>query len=207
MADTIESFVSQLKTDGIEAGRQQADEIRKAAQQEADRIIADAKAASDKMIADAKTEAGNIVARGKTELELAARDAVLKLREALGRGLQAIVAGPVVDTLNDADFLRDIIQEIVMKYVDAEIASKGTVKVDLTPEMHKKLADWAIKFIQKHIRSGVHLDMKETLHQAGFEYSLGDSTVEITADSIVSVLMDMVGPSLKDVLTTAMAKA
>ena len=42
MAHTVESFVDALRTDGVEAGRQEAERIRQEAQQEAERIRSEA---------------------------------------------------------------------------------------------------------------------------------------------------------------------
>ena len=91
MAESIETFVAKLQNEGVQAGREEADKIIADAKKQAEQIVADAQDQSEKTIANANAEAENILSRGKTELSLAARDAVLRLQETLGKCLQAIL--------------------------------------------------------------------------------------------------------------------
>ena len=74
MTETIESFVEKLKSEGVEEGKRQAEQLREDAEQQARQIISDAEKQAQKAIGDAKAEAESILFRNRTELELAARD-------------------------------------------------------------------------------------------------------------------------------------
>jgi len=201
MTETLESFIAKLKTEGVEEGKRQADQLRNDAVQESDQIISDAKKQAERIIADANAQAESMLARSQTELELAARDAVLKLRESLEKILQAILHNQVGRQLDDSQFLKDMIQSIVQRYIDADIDSYAPVKINVEPEMRQQLCDWAIGKLR--IDTGEDpggFDFQDTLRQSGFEFSLHGATIEITQESVVETLMQLVSPNLRQVI-------
>jgi len=205
MAETIESFVAKLKSDGVEQGRQQANDIVAAAKSEAQAIIAEARSQAEKIVNDAKKQGQELLTRSNTELELAARDAAIKLRESLVKALQAVIAGPVNETLNDAEFLREVMTDIVNRYVSADIDGGGEVKITLSEQKYHELAEWAIKLIRKSSKKdGLCIDLKGTLKQAGFEYNISGATVEMTQEAIIETMMALVGPKLREVFNSAL---
>ena len=203
MTESIESFVAKLKSEGLEAGQQQADQLRQKAQHDADEILAKAKQQAEKIVADANAQAQSSLARSRTELELAARDAALKLREALTGVLQGVLAGPVQDQLSNAEFLKDLLKNIANQYAQADAKGIGSVKLNVAPELQSQLAQWASENL-KAAQAGA-VDVTGTLKQAGFELNTTGATIEVTQESVVATLMELVGPSLRDVFKTAMA--
>lgn len=204
MTETIESFIAKLKTEGVEEGKREAEHLRSDAIKESDQIIADARKQAEKIIADANVEADSILARSQTELQLAARDAVLRLRESLEKILEVILHNQVGTQLGDSQFLRELIQSIIQRYIDADIDSYAPVKINVEPEMRQQLCDWAIG--QLRIDTGEDpggFDFQDTLRQAGFEFSLHGATIEITQDSVVETLMQLVSPKLRQVINQA----
>ncbi|MFC1923751.1 hypothetical protein ACFLXA_00035 [Chloroflexota bacterium] len=205
MAETIESFVTKLRTEGIQQGKEEAQQIKDEARKEADILLAEAKAQADKIIADANSEYQGILSRCRTDLELASRDAVLKLRESLEQALQSILLGPVEKNLNDDAFIKELIKSIMDRFLNAEIDSYAPVKINVSPEMNKKLADWAINELRCYGSIG-GFDLHDNLRQAGFEFTIHGATVEVTRDSVLETLMNLVGPHLRDVLSISMGE-
>ena len=181
MAETIESFVAKLQAEGIEAGRQQADQLRQEAEKQAQELLRQAQQQADKI------EADDTLARARTELELAARDATLKLKEALSRALGALLSQRVRQKLEDDDFLGKLLHEIVMTDVKADFEQREVLKINVPPEMREKLISWALKEIGEETVERVRpsIDLRGTLAGAGFEYTVTGSTIEVTRGSIV----------------------
>ena len=204
MTDTIESFVEKLKNEGVEAGQKEADQLKQQAQEQMDRTVADAKHQAEKIIADAQAEAQSIIARSQTELELAARDAALKMRESLTKALQTVMTKPINDQLSDADFLKSLLSEMAAAYVQADVKGGGSVKVNVSPEMAQKLSEWALGKIQAAGREA-DIALTDSLKQAGFECTISGGTVEITQSSVTESLMELVGPNLRKVFDQAMS--
>ena len=207
MAETIESFVQKLQADGVQAGQQEAEKIRQAAKQQAAETLDQATQQAEKIIADAQTQADDLLARSRTELRLAARDAALRLRDALDRALEAVLARGAREKLGDVAFLGEVMHELIAGYAKSHLAGEGEpLSLNVRPELMEKLKDWALAEIgqQRLDELRGQFDLKGTLAAAGFEYKAGGATVEVTLDSVVLALKDLVGPSLRDLLDQAM---
>ncbi|HUT01736.1 MAG TPA: hypothetical protein VM031_04735 [Phycisphaerae bacterium] len=208
MAETIESFVAKLQEEGVQAGRKEAERLHAEAEEQAGKIIRQARQQAEKILADATRQAEETRARSRTDLELASRDAMLRLQEALGRALSAILADEAGRLLADSDFLGKLLHEIVLKYVEADFARKEVFRINVPREMRDHLISWAIKELGEQLVQRVRpaIDLEGTLADAGFEYTIAGSTVEVTRSSVVETLMEMVGPGLRDVLARTAAE-
>jgi V/A-type H+-transporting ATPase subunit E len=208
MAETIQAFVEKIRTEGVQAGRQQADELLAEAKQQAEQIVAGAQREKEKILAEAKTEADGVLSRSQTELQLAARDAALRLRDALGRALRQVLAHGAQAKLTDTDFLGKVLHEIITQYAKVDLEAERSFRINVPEETREHLVEWAMKHIGQEDPSGAHLgiDLKGTLSQAGFEYNATGATVEVTLESVVEVLSDLVGPELREILRRAMAE-
>ena len=202
MADTIEQFVAKLQAEGVQAGRAAAEELIAKARRDADEIIRQAQARAAKIHHDAEARAQATLAKSKTELELAARDTTLRLREALARAIRAALAAGAKQPLEDAEFLRRLLSDIVLQYVRADLQGQPTFNLNVTPEMRGKLAAWALH--QLH-QGNLALDLRGTLAEAGFEYQVEGAKIEVTLTSVVDALADLVSPALRQILQRAAA--
>ncbi len=205
MAETIESFVAKLQEEGVEAGKKEAQRLRDEAQKDAERIVAEAEKQAEGIRADAKAEADETLSRARTELRLAARDAILRLQEAVTRAVRVIVLRKAGEHLEDSEFLGKLLHEIVVNYTDSDLHCKESLEINVRPEMRDKLVSWALEEIADEASKDTHpsIDLKGTLTDAGFEYTAAGSTVEVTRDSVVETLMDLVGPEVRKVVREA----
>lgn len=205
MAETIETFVAKLQAEGVETGRQEAHRIKAEAEQQAQQVLQQARREAEKLIADAKGKADETAARARTELALASRDAVLRLQEALGRAVSSILSAGVKQHLEDAAFLGSLLHDLVASYVKCDFEHKEVLKIDVPADMRQKLIDWAMREIGQERVEKVRpmIDLKGTLRDAGFEYTLRGSTVEVTRESVVETLMELVGPALREQIRSA----
>lgn len=205
MAQTIETFIDKLRTDGVEAGREAAGKIRAEAEQRAAEIVRDAEQRGAKIVAEAQAEAEKVRERTRTDLELAARDTVVRLQQTLGAGLNGVIQVAVQERLADADFLGSLIREVVAQYVQSDLAH-GSIAVNVSEPMRHKLAEWAIQTLHKDLdQERSRVELHGTLAEAGFEYRVGDGTVEITTGSVVEVLSEMAAAELRQIITRAVA--
>ena len=201
MVDTIETFVEKLRCDGVQAGQAAADEVRREAEQKAGEVLKQAEAQAEEIIANAKSQADSQMARHESELKMAARDTVVRLRETLAKSLEAVLAGPVEGHLGDTDFLRQMLQDIVMQYARQDSERADEIRINVNPEMHQQLADWAIGELRRAAQNhSTGIDLKGNLAGAGFEYKFSGATVEVTTGSVVETLSELVGSQLRKVL-------
>ncbi|MCS7304139.1 MAG: hypothetical protein NZ602_03390 [Thermoguttaceae bacterium] len=201
MASTLETFVERLKADGVEAGRQAAEAIRRQAEQQAAQRLQEAEAEAKRIIAAAQAEREKILARTQTELRLAARDTLHRLREALEKALQQVLLEAAERHLQDETFLRDLIREVVCQYAKADADQQDLITINLSESMRRRLTDWAIgAFHNPDCPQELPVELHGTLTGAGFEYRLSGGTVEVTPESVVDVLLPMVSPEVQKLL-------
>ncbi len=206
MSDTIESFVAKLQSEGVDAGRQEAAKLVEQAKADAERIIADAQSQAQKTAAEAGTAAQATLERGKTELKLAARDIALKLQETLAKGLDAAIQQAVGKTLDDTAFIGTLLHEIVLIYAKDLHQHKDVMTINVPEDKRQQLKDWAMAEIGQQAVEGVRgvFDLRTTLAEAGFEYTVGGRTVEVTTSSVTTALAELLTPALRDILSEAM---
>ncbi|MBS3733392.1 MAG: hypothetical protein KGY99_00500 [Phycisphaerae bacterium] len=208
MPETIESFVAKLQAEGVEAGKQKADKLKTQAEAEKQQVLQEAREQAETIIADAKAEAERIVHRGKTDLQIAARDTALKLRERLSKGLSALAAQASREKLDDPDFLGRVLHELVLMYAKSECEHKRAIRINVPDTIRDQLVDWALRELGQESVGGDHtaIDLKGTLREAGFEYEIADGgNVEVTLDAVVQNLTEIVKPSLGELLREAMS--
>ncbi|MCJ7544333.1 MAG: hypothetical protein MUP47_07180 [Phycisphaerae bacterium] len=206
MADTLESFVAKLQAEGVQAGREAAEKIRSDAQAQAKEIVAQARKEAAALLAQAQAQAQGELQRAQTELKLAARDATLRLRDGLNQAVRAALGRGAKAGLTDKDFLCKIIHELVVLYAQADLEGRSTIHVNVSPETRKRLTDWALHEVadQALRPSGSTINLTETLKQEGFELRLAGSAIEVTLESVVNTLAELVSPALREVLESAL---
>jgi len=201
MPESIESFVKKLQSEGVDAGKKAAEKIKKEAKQEAEKILSDAKAGAEKILVKAKSDADKQLSRGQTELELAVRDAILKLRESIGRVLSAMLTQSIEKKLSDPDYLGEIIREVIAAYAKADAKQLSLMEINVSKKMRDKLNDNVLKDLFRN--PGEKQDkmaLKATLAKAGFEYKIRGATVEVSPDSLSELISEMVSPALQNTL-------
>ena len=205
MADTIESFVAKLQSEGVDAGNQEAEKIRAEADRHGRQTLDQAREEAARIVEEAQAQAQALLERAETELSLAARDAATKLRDALNKALQAVIRHGAQGVLEDADFLSKLLHDLVVVYARAEHDSTATATINVQAETREKLTQWALHELKTRAEdANLAIDLKGSLDQAGFEYRIEGATVEVTLDSVVEVLSEMVGAQLREILDEAM---
>jgi V/A-type H+-transporting ATPase subunit E len=201
MVHTVQSFVDTLRADGVEAGRKAAEEIRREANEQAEQTIRKAEAEARQIIEKAEQQRENTLERTRVDLELAARDTLAKLRDALTEAVDRVLAKAVSETLGDVDFLKSLIREITCTYAKSDALGDETIDLNVSEPMRQKLTDWVIATFHKSGgEDGVSLELHGSLLNAGFECKVARGTVEITPESVVQVLSSIVTPQLRDLI-------
>jgi len=190
-----------LQDEGITAGKEAAEKIKNEAEREADNIIADAKARADQILAQVQDDVDRQLDRMQTELELAVRDAILKLSETISRVLSAILTRKIENHLSDPDYLGQMIRDVINAYAIADAAQLTDIKINISDKMGENFN----RDILKNLFQGLNEEPEKTILQtslskAGFEYTIDGATVEVTPDSVSELISEMVGPQLQEIL-------
>jgi len=198
---TVQSFVETLRADGVEAGRKAAEEICRQAEQRAGQILREAESQAQTILAAAEKQRQETLERTRTDLELAARDTVARLREALNQAVNRVLGQKVAQTLNDEAFLKELIRDVANKYTDSDLVGSPTLDLNVSEPMQRKLAEWVIGTLYKRSEERkLSYELHGTLVSAGFEYKLNDGTIEVTPEAVTQVLSQIVTPPLQELL-------
>jgi vacuolar-type H+-ATPase subunit E/Vma4 len=201
MPESIESFVKKLQSEGVEAGKDAAEKIKKDARRKVEKILADAKADAEKIAAEAENDAERQLSRAQNELELAVRDAILKLGESLGRVLSGMLARRVKKKLSEPEYIGEIMREVILAYARADARQVPRIEINISKKMRDKLTDSALEDLFQNLQGGRdNLALKFTFSKAGFEYKIHGATVEVSPDSVSELLSEMVNPDLQEMI-------
>jgi len=200
MADTIESFVEKLQQEGVAAGRTEADKLLADARAQAEKALAAAAAQAEKILADARTQAEQTVQRGREELQLAARDVMGRLKEAVASAVGAALAKGAADALRDKDFLASLIRDVVGQFAAQDAKGVWPIEVRVSDEMLKALSERALADAAGRDDGASRVSLSGQLQAAGFEYDAAGGTVEVTGESIAAVLCEMIAPRLREMI-------
>jgi len=207
MAESIESFVAKLQEEGVDAGRAEAAKITAKAEADAEKILADARAEAAGIIADAERLAERTVAQGTAELKIAARDAVLRLRETIVATLETVFRAGAAEALNDDHFLASLLHEMAQEYAKHDAIHDWPVTIRVSDEKLHMATEWAIREMTGAGREDwrSRIDLHGGLRSAGFEYTTSGGTVEVTPESVAAVLSEMIAPRLREMIDQAAA--
>ncbi len=111
----VEALIDRLKSEGVAAGQKKAEDIVLDAQKRAEWLIQEAEEEARQLKEDARREADRILATGKDALQLAARDALIKLRDTLLNSFSQEVTRVVGQKMRDPAFLDQLILALAGK--------------------------------------------------------------------------------------------
>jgi len=204
MPTNIESFVKTLESEGVDAGKKAAKKIEAEAREKADKIDAEAKEKAKQIIAEAKAEAEKIKVRMDSSLELAIRDTIFLLREKLGLQLKTILKLNVEKALNDEETLLHVLREVIPAYAKANTENMLNAEVNISKNTKSRLLETSLRELAHSLKNqNVQLEINYNLAKEGFEYKIEGSTVEVSTDSVTSLLADMIDPGLQQFLEKA----
>ena len=207
MPTNIESFVKTLESEGVDAGKKAAMKIEAEAKEKAGEINAEAKETAHQIIAQAQAEAEKLKARMDSSLELAMRDTIFLLREKLSLQLKSILKLNVEKALNEEETLVNVLREVIPAYAKADTKNKTTTEINISKKTKSRLLETSLRELAHSLNNqNVQLDIGYNLAKEGFEYKIEGSTVEVSTDSVTSLLAEMIDPDLQQFLEKA-AKA
>ncbi|MFC1795094.1 hypothetical protein ACFL3Q_16105 [Planctomycetota bacterium] len=204
MPTNIESFVKTLESEGVDAGKKAAMKIEAEAREKADEINAEAKETANQIIAEAQAEAEKIQARMNSSLELATRDTIFLLHEKLSSQLSNILKLNVKQALNDEETLLNVLREVIPAYAKADAENKITTEINISNNTKSRLLETSLRELAHSLKDqNVQLKISYNLANEGFEYKIEGSTVEVSTDSVTSLLAEMIDPGLQQFLEKA----
>lgn len=151
MSEDLQGLLEKINRDGVEKAEAKAAEIIAEAKAKAAEIVKTAKEEAERAKAEAKTVADDFAARADETVKQAARDTVLKVREAITALLEGVLVKDVEKALADdavavqlaSDAIRDLTSnaeiaagEKLAAALKAQLAAKGEVSIVTDENVH-----------------------------------------------------------------------
>ncbi|HPW69971.1 MAG: hypothetical protein WDA72_02075 [Desulfomonilia bacterium] len=121
MVKTLGDITQELSEKVLAPARTEADELVRSAREQADALVAEAKAEAEKIRATAKADAENVQKQMHVDMDTAARNFIIMVKEKL----QAAIVTPVVEheikaAIDDTDFLKRMIEILLTEFVKSQ---------------------------------------------------------------------------------------
>ncbi len=202
MPTNLETFVKTLESEGVDAGKKAAQKIEAEAHRNAEQIIAEAKVQAEQIIGKANSEAKTIKSRMDSSLELAARDAVLMLRQKISEQLKTLLKLNVEKALNNEETLISIVNQVIPAFAKPGV-DKQTTEINVAGNLKSNLLQAALKELSNSLNNNIEINIKQNLSKAGFEFKIEGSTIEVSTESVAEMLAEMIDPDLQKFLAKA----
>ena len=204
-ANSLEAFIEKLHEEGVEAGLQEAEQLRAAAKAESTTLVEEAQETARRIVADAEARATAKLAEAKAELALVVRDVQLELRERLEATLTSLLEEGLERPLEDPEILAQLLVEVVRAHLRAENVDSETQTFEATvrPELLQELTAAAPARLGRALGDRARLDLKGELGSAGFEVRVRDGIVQVTPQSVAEKLGELMSPQLRGLLRAA----
>ena len=210
----VDTLIAKLRSDGIDAGTQKAEQIIAEAKADAAKLLADAKTDADKALSDARRASDRYETAGKEALNTAMRDAVLTMKSTLMAKFEIDVQRMVSETLADPEMLKQMVLELVGRaradtganegaevILPAQVVGPDAIRENADDIQSGKLTKFVLGLSQKMLQDGITLHASDDL-QGGIKAKLDkdDILLDLSDGAIASLLMQHLQPRFRAVL-------
>lgn len=212
----VEQLIQQLREDGVKQGREEAQRIVENAERRAAWLVSQAREQADEMLINARDEAERLRRSGEEALQIAARDAVLKMKSFLSERFAGEVRRLIGEQLHDEALLRELILTVAGRVRDdmgldqAEqvevLLPRDVIGLDElrhNPETLKEgsLSHFVLAVAQSLLRDGVTFSHGSP-DQCGITLRLSGEAleVELTDEGIARLLLTHLQPRFRALL-------
>ncbi|MGM0598688.1 MAG: hypothetical protein ACQETH_02610 [Candidatus Rifleibacteriota bacterium] len=194
MGTDVASFAKQLKEDGIDAARKEAEKIVADAKKEAGKILENAREEVEKQEKESEKRITQKRQNAEAEIRLVARDLMTGFRKNIEKIGCDLLKGKVAETLKDEDVIKNSISELLKTQKTGQ-----EWELALGEKVGKPLAN---KIANLFKEKDAAVKLVDDLKKAGFEMRQveGNEVIEVTEDSITESFKRLLSPELKKIL-------
>lgn len=200
MESKLQELTKKIYKEGVEKAALEANDILENAKKDVARIISDAKKDAENIIGNAKKESEQLRNKVNSEIRMAGNQAQSLLKQNIVDLLSSsALKGKIEGLVGDADFIKDIIKEIISKW---ESVSKNLdINVILPQKSKDKLMDYFKKEAKDILDKGVELKFEDRMKN-GFKIGPKDNSfiLSFTDDDFLQFFQSFLKPKTKEML-------
>lgn len=201
----VQQLIDRLHREGVEKGKEQADELLVQARRQSMELLDNAKREAEELLSEARAEAERTRRGGEDAVRLAGRDAILSLTEDLRLDFEKKLKNLVGKSLQDRELLRDLVLEIVRAANGAESGPRKILFLNdsLDPDSPANMDDAQLDaFVQalggEALRDGLTFEISES-DAPGVRVQVVDDELEIdlTTETLTALLLKHLSPRFR----------
>jgi V/A-type H+-transporting ATPase subunit E len=203
MADIkLQQLIETLKQQGVESGEETSRGIIEGANSKADEILLKAKAEASAIVSSAREEADKNRRQLQSSMEIAASQLMTDLKRTIEEQLLALpLKRKITETLDDTNFLKELMTTCVREYV--KNPEHNDLSVLVSKEQQEKITDFTLELIKAlpGERKGdrVTLNLKSDGVAFGFIIGTGDGVVRLdfTDEAFLELFLKYLTPRFR----------
>jgi V/A-type H+/Na+-transporting ATPase subunit E len=197
----VEDLIDRLKTDGVVKGKQEAEAILADAKRQSMTILDAARREADEIVTAAKGEAERICKTSTQALQLAGRDALLKLRESFQLQFENRLRKLVTAELQDPAILSKMILEVAGKSRPEGSGESVEVLLPADAAGNDPLESYVAGLTGQMLRDGVSFGVGDDV-AAGVRVRLAgkDVEVDLSDESLAGFLARFLVPRFRHIM-------
>jgi len=197
----VQELIDQLRAEGVQAGREEADQIMRRAEESAADIVRDAKDEAERIRNEARQTISEESAAAKAALTVAIRDTELKLKAEIMALFSVQLRRLVRREMSDPKLLRKLILAVAGQARNAfpedqafdvlvpETTDKGDPLQDLVHDISSEILREGVELkTAKGVRSGIRIRLQGE-----------DMEIDLTDESVSDLLLERLLPRFRAV--------
>jgi V/A-type H+-transporting ATPase subunit E len=197
-AHGLDEVIEQLKTKGIEAGRDEASQIVDEANEKAEKIVKEAEEKAEKIVNDAEQQADKTKRQMEAELQNTTQVALAAFRQSMEKGfLLPEVDKAAKPVVTKPDFMEKVLGELIKAFASSGF-KEGGIKVLLPEKMQKELEGAFVQKLRTRASSKVEVAFDESISY-GFQIGPADGrfVLDLSQDGFRQIFMKFLSPRFR----------
>ena len=173
MQNKLQELTDKLYNEGLSKGKQEAEQLLAEAKAKAEKIVEEAQAQADRIIGKAQKDADDLKSKVNADVKMASTQSISALKQQIESTLMAkVVGGEVRSALQDANFVKPLIETVIKSFNAADIAPAG-LDVILPESMKETLGKALQASLDKELKSSVNIGFAKNI-AGGFKIAPKD---------------------------------
>jgi V/A-type H+-transporting ATPase subunit E len=205
----VQDLIARIRDDGVQAGRQEAEQLLANAQRQAARMLEDARAEVERMRQKARAEIQTEETAALEALKLAARDTGLRLEAEVVSAFESCVKRLVSPVAHDGSVIRALLLVLAGHAVE-EFVKQEEIQVlvsdllfkeaDESPELQERVRQEVLGITGEMLREGVELIPSSEVEGGARVRLVGENLeIDLTEAAIHRVLMKHLLPRFRGI--------
>ncbi len=179
MNDKLQELTKRIYNEGLEKGKNEAEQLVSQAKKEAEEILKQARKEAEKLRTEAKNEADELSKNVHSELSLSARQAISAIKQQITEVLITKAVDQAVEkAFDDKDFVKNIISQILSNWSEIEKSNQEVI-LSLPEKDRKLLEDYFLNKVGKEVKTGFALSFEEGI-KSGFTVGPKDGSYKVS---------------------------